>query len=478
MSVAEFSKAMKNKAIQEWLKKEEAAGGSASAAARKEFSQQNINVLINPVSLYRTAEQSSEKTAFLITKDTIKDLLQTVHNVPKGSPDLDTLAEIYFKQFKQRNAGVAVARRQIKLDSGIPAIYFPHIGFDSITNLVNNIMNIPTGELAKYFEKGHIIGLTTELLQETVDRISDIDTTGSFGKSFLIDKLEKVVQYYKRLDSQSANIQPYQNISIYGKFIKRASNRKKGEAKYLVELQPKTVNQGSAKEVQATIGAIRKLFTTANIPEKQILKLIDDLKSKVSDPLFIQDLLQMQSSPSLLKMMEEAIVSTLEGKDYVKQYTGSNVFIAAKQVPRVDVSELKKYAKKQAEQATRAKNALKNVKKKKAPTAPLSLLSLTNLLNSKLHDQIRRNMGTGNSRNTLNYRTGRFANSVRVERITQSREGMITAFYSYMKYPYATFSDGGIQQVPRSRDPKLLISKSIREIAQTMVTNKLRAVNV
>ena len=55
---------------------------------------------------------------------------------------------------------------------------------------------------------------------------------------------------------------------------------------------------------------------------------------------------------------------------------------------------------------------------------------------------------------------------------------MITAFYTYMKYPYATFSDGGAQQSPKSRDPKLLIAKSIREIAGTSVANRMRAVNV
>jgi len=87
-------------------------------------------------------------------------------------------------------------------------------------------------------------------------------------------------------------------------------------------------------------------------------------------------------------------------------------------------------------------------------------------------------MGTGNSRDVLNYRSGRFAESVKVERLSESRQGMLTAFYSYMKNPYATFSQGGRQQYPRSRDPKTLISKSIREIAQTMVTNQLRAVNV
>jgi hypothetical protein len=75
-------------------------------------------------------------------------------------------------------------------------------------------------------------------------------------------------------------------------------------------------------------------------------------------------------------------------------------------------------------------------------------------------------------------RSGRFAESVKVERLTESRAGMITVFYTYMRNPYGTFSEGGQQQSPRSRDPKLLISKSIREIAQTRVDNRLRAVLV
>lgn len=115
------------------------------------------------------------------------------------------------------------------------------------------------------------------------------------------------------------------------------------------------------------------------------------------------------------------------------------------------------------------------------PAVPPSTVNLPDILakiNSNLHEQIRKNMGSGNSTSVLNYRTGRFAESVKVERISESRQGMITAFYSYMKNPYATFSQGGRQQYPRSRDPKTLISKSIREIAQTMATNQLRAVNV
>ena len=86
-----------------------------------------------------------------------------------------------------------------------------------------------------------------------------------------------------------------------------------------------------------------------------------------------------------------------------------------------------------------------------------SLVSLQNLLNQGLASQIQKNMGKGDRRDILNYRSGRFAESAKVETMSQSREGMITAFY---------------------RDPKLLISKSIREIGATMVGNRMRAVLV
>ena len=112
------------------------------------------------------------------------------------------------------------------------------------------------------------------------------------------------------------------------------------------------------------------------------------------------------------------------------------------------------------------------------PSDAVSLVSLQALLNEYLPQQLKRNMGDGSATNVLNYRTGRFAESAKVERLSVSRQGMITAFYTYMKNPYATFSAEGAQGFPPSRDPKLLISKSIREIAANRVANRMRAVLV
>jgi hypothetical protein len=98
-----------------------------------------------------------------------------------------------------------------------------------------------------------------------------------------------------------------------------------------------------------------------------------------------------------------------------------------------------------------------------------SAASIQKIIQAQLTEKIKDNMGEGGS---LVNRTGRFAESVALTNLTQSRQGTLTAFYSYMKYPYQTF-ERGFKQGSTRRDPRLLISKSIREIAVKLVSRKL-----
>lgn len=107
-----------------------------------------------------------------------------------------------------------------------------------------------------------------------------------------------------------------------------------------------------------------------------------------------------------------------------------------------------------------------------------SLVKLQNLINMSLSQKIKENMGDGSRRDILNLQSGRFAESVKVTKMSQSREGMITAFYTYMRNPYQTFEPGFKQGSPGTRSPRLLISKSIRELASQQVANRMRAVLV
>lgn len=219
--------------------------------------------------------------------------------------------------------------------------------------------------------------------------------------------------------------------------------------------------------------------------KKELSKITNQWRSKIQrekakriNKLIVENIkkfVQGKGSPSMLDFIATSIMAKLSGKQINPFKQKSNK--STKSTPVKTTTTSKKNIK------PKSKTGKLNIKPFNVPTQikTKSIIDLTSLLieiNRNLESQIRRNMGSGDRLDILNYRSGRFAGSVKVEKLSESRQGMITAFYSYMKYPYATFSRGGVQERPYTRDPKLLISKSIREIAQTMVTNQLRAVNV
>jgi hypothetical protein len=71
----------------------------------------------------------------------------------------------------------------------------------------------------------------------------------------------------------------------------------------------------------------------------------------------------------------------------------------------------------------------------------------------------------------LQFRTGRLASSAKVTKMSFTREGQLTAFYTYMKRPYQTF-ERGHKQGNEFRDPRRLINKSIREVARMYIHKK------
>ena len=92
-------------------------------------------------------------------------------------------------------------------------------------------------------------------------------------------------------------------------------------------------------------------------------------------------------------------------------------------------------------------------------------MALRTLLNEMLPQAIAANMTAP----ALQYRTGRFANSVRIDNITQGPRGgntMIEA--SYRNDPYETFAPGG-KKYTFQRDPERLIKGTIREVATGLI---------
>ena len=92
-------------------------------------------------------------------------------------------------------------------------------------------------------------------------------------------------------------------------------------------------------------------------------------------------------------------------------------------------------------------------------------MAIRNLLNELLPQVIAQNMVAP----ALRYRTGRFANSVQVDNITQGPRGGNTMIEtSYRNDPYETFAPGG-KKYTSQRDPERLIKRSVREIATGLI---------
>ena len=100
-------------------------------------------------------------------------------------------------------------------------------------------------------------------------------------------------------------------------------------------------------------------------------------------------------------------------------------------------------------------------------SSPLRLIAE---FNRQLPTVVRKNMTSPR----LNNRTGRFADSVKVENIIQTPKGFPSVGYSYQRDPYQVFEEGmgAAPWANGNRDPRDLIDKSVREIAAAMALGR------
>lgn len=365
-----------------------------------------------------------------------------------------------------------------------PIVVFPGVPFKGgIERVLDKFLGKGSADKAKELKlvKGHVLGFNTGALlgvQESLLASKGIAAT--IDKETLkgaTDFLTVLIDHLTKLDIESASIKNFES-PILAKYSKSSRH-------FLVELQTEASNSESAKLVQRLAGrtegaitGIRGVMTPGGKQQAIVGKLLELLEAQgLTDP---DTLARFKSSPSLVEMIEDEIVSAISKKPKKLKSKYSEEVQVAKNVQVYVNEESRKEYRSQLnalkKQAEAYKRTLASQKQEAVTVEPIA--GLLSLLNARLFEQIQSNMGTGNETKVLNFRSGRFAESARVERISQSRAGMVSAFYSYMRNPYGTFSEGGRQQNPRSRDPKALISKSIREIGATMVGNRMRAVLV
>jgi hypothetical protein len=309
---------------------------------------------------------------------------------------------------------------------------------------------INAGHTAAYSASKQLIGVNMPLLQE---------------RQFLLSSDPKA----EGLETSIADL--YLNadyaIEFNQNYTETASNLLNMQFSFVVSM-PQKFNTSTLRTQE--VSRIKEYIGKTVLPS-----IVEQAKNKFVGGI-LQDVVNTSASPTILEYYAESLSSILKGKKPGKIVKKSKA--SAKNTEAIAVSAILKDPKKLKLKSRSGGTKVKPEAIRLQPTVELSLTSLQTLLDANLVQRVKQNMGSGSSRTVLNLRSGRLAESAKVERLSESRAGMITAFYSYMKNPYATFSDGGQQQNPRSRDPKLLISRSIREIAAQQVANRLRAVAI
>jgi hypothetical protein len=92
------------------------------------------------------------------------------------------------------------------------------------------------------------------------------------------------------------------------------------------------------------------------------------------------------------------------------------------------------------------------------------------MMNKDLSRTVRKNMRLPALQNS----SGRFANSVKVVDVNQTKQGFLSFGYTYEKSPYQVF-EVGTGEAPWAtpqRDPRKLIDRSIREAAAELAIGR------
>jgi hypothetical protein len=489
MSIKDFTATIQSHAYKAWLDKLEK------------------NIVTNTAESLRESQQVASKTDFYITSKNLRSMYKTVTGIEMDDLDVQVLLQELAKPEADKKGALEGRFTTIAGNKGVK---FESVGFKTISARLVKLFDADVkvqdayeaaeskyrdaqvlelnkdrtlkgrakqdrldaidreakrrGSFGYFFNKGHVVSIATNLTKNFRAEINKADQLAENQRKILVEVLDSYINKLQKDDLATANLPDAVSQELYAGYIKSSD-------KYLVEIQLRTENVESGSASIPIIRELRKLFTLNDKDTEAILN---------NSPALNEALLTSKGSPSFAELLALDLALTMSGKRKSKEvFKAQPALVNKKKTPIVKPKSNKADIQKLKALKTKIKNVKKSPQQfKVSGEETYSLVLLQALINENLQNVVSANMGDGDQRSILNYRTGRFAASPKVLSMLQSRDGMITAFYTYMKNPYATFSEGGRQSRPRSRDPKLLIAKSIREIAETKVANRLRSVLV
>lgn len=434
-------------------------------------------VLKTGVEEIRATKETAEKTSFYITEQTIGDIIAKLSGTSATPEQVNAVfAKLQKVSYSDVNKGMGT-RKGIKISEPYikgNALYYPRMSFKTITRILDEGFSDilaeakkkdPKISIGKFFQKGHVFGIFPKAVSDVADRLARNSTMDERGRTFLLNVLRDLAAELERQDLETSNLQN-SSYTLYSKY-------QKSKNKFLVEMQLAEVNQTSGRAQSGISKALRKFFNKGTLP----LGGPEGLKFGTGEgEQLLKKIISTRGSPSMIELMTAAIVDTLSDKKASTKVYSIPKTAVKRAVAKVNVSEAKKAIKSDKQKVSEMIRKVKAIPSIHAKES--DVFSIETFLKDNINATVEKNMGTGASTRLLNYRTGRFSDSVTIEAVTQGRTGMLSVFYNYMRYPYATFSEGGKQQYPRTRDPKILISTSIRELVQSRGITKLRSILV
>jgi len=224
-------------------------------------------------------------------------------------------------------------------------------------------------------------------------------------------------------------------------------------------------------DIQGMIGARKThLLLGDDRTDEPIKKASKDMERELAKG----KILRIEGSDSIWSGYKKAFTQLITKGNFKPYKSKSGGTWSGMRAP--DVAKAKARLRKIAINAAYAKSGLQRAaaggtvkKEERHGNIAKELIRIRNKVNRKLPKEIQENMG----RPALINRTGRFANSAVLADLRPSSTGKtIMAKYTYMLDPYQTFENTGIRKWPLGFNPKPLISRSIRNLAEKETREK------
>ena len=444
-----------------------------------------------------------------------EDLLKTLPSAV--GPDGNTSAvRAILTEYRSMRGNKRGRVRKTKVGGGEPGYVLTFASFDAVRSFLSRLgLKGRSSEILNFVKTNADIRARLEKLigkesfateNALVSALSNLrpDNNKSTKDPFYNNK--EAAELYRTIYDSDLGFDVGHNIPVAYKQVELfASN--KALLKSVVEKFTAAMG-GSAKLTSSSINAVVKevqqaaLLAAKNTTMENnfvVLKEELDKRGHGAVTVFIESSKANQDSESEARITNQfrellltRIKAQLRGKDaaikllnqpgsknYTEQLTDAVLNAITKKPTKSQGTSVGKSKLKSSINTNSVSSKVSNATTQNVRMAPLrsvrgqfaSQTNLFALITALLPKVIETNMQSPN----LNYQTGRFAESVELKGLETARDGSVTAFLTYMKYPYETY-EPGFARGYLNKSPTRLIDQSVREIASGLVLNRLRTV--